>query len=70
MTFEQQLDLYLRARCTLVVLITSEEDAITLTREEIDSERPGVAPRREFPFLVGQPEAVRRAYDEAMGFAT
>ena len=39
-----------------------------LTREEIDRERPGIAPRREFPFLVGQPEAVRRAYDEAMGF--
>ena len=27
-----------------------------------------IAPRREFPFLVGQPESVRRAYDEAMGF--
>ena len=26
-------------------------------------------PRREFPFLVEQPEAIRRAYDEAMGFA-
>jgi hypothetical protein len=25
--------------------------------------------RREFPFLVGQPEAVRSAYNEAMGFA-
>jgi hypothetical protein len=29
----------------------------------------GGTPRREFPFLVGQPEGVRRAYDEAMGFA-
>ena len=27
-------------------------------------------PRREFPFLVGQPEPVRRAYDEALGIDT
>jgi 5,5'-dehydrodivanillate O-demethylase len=40
-----------------------------LTREQMARERPGIAPRREFPFLVGQPESVRRAYDEAMGFA-
>ena len=41
-----------------------------LTREEIEAgrERPGIAPRRDFPFLVGQPEEVRRAYAEAMGF--
>src|SRR4051794_8547251 len=26
MTFEQQLDLYLRARCTLLVIVTPEED--------------------------------------------
>lgn len=28
----------------------------------------GAVPRPEFPFLAGQPDAVRRAYDEAMGF--
>jgi 5,5'-dehydrodivanillate O-demethylase len=40
-----------------------------LTREQLEAgrERPGIAPRRDFPFLVGQPEAVRRAYAEAMG---
>jgi 5,5'-dehydrodivanillate O-demethylase oxygenase subunit len=30
--------------------------------------RGGEVPRRGFPYLVGQPEDVRRAYDEAMGF--
>jgi len=41
-----------------------------LTREEVEADRqsPGIAPRRDFPFLVGQPEAVRQAYAEAMGF--
>ncbi|MFQ3649984.1 MAG: AAA family ATPase, partial [Gemmataceae bacterium] len=28
MTFEQQLDLYLRARCTLLVIVSSEEDRV------------------------------------------
>ena len=59
-------------RCIALPIIGRRQFLEGLTREEIDagSERPGTAPRREFPFLVGQPEEVRRAYDEAMGFAT
>jgi 5,5'-dehydrodivanillate O-demethylase len=43
-----------------------------LSREEVEAgrESPGIAPRRGFPFLVGQPDAIRLAYDEAMGFDT
>jgi AAA+ superfamily predicted ATPase len=38
MTFEQTLDLYLRARCTLVVLVTPEEDrALALIKSVCDS---------------------------------
>ena len=54
-------------RCIELPIIGRRQFVEGLTREEIERERPG-APRREFPFLVGQPDAVRRAYDEAMGF--
>ncbi len=38
MTFEQQLDLYLRARCTLIILVTPEEDrALQLVKSVCDS---------------------------------
>jgi AAA+ superfamily predicted ATPase len=43
MTFEQQLDLYLRARCTLMVIVTAEEDralaAIRATAQSYDPPR-------------------------------
>ena len=55
-------------RCITLPIIGRKQFVEGLTREEIERERPGIAPRREFPFLVGQPDAVRRAYDEAMGF--
>ncbi len=52
MTFEQQLDLYLRARCTLIVLVTAEEDrALQSVRAVCDP------PRR-----------VALAWDSAEGF--
>ena len=54
--------------CITLPIIGRRQFIEGLTREEIERERPGIAPRREFPFLVGQPDAVRRAYDEAMGF--
>jgi hypothetical protein len=39
-TFEQQLDLYLRARCTLIVVVTVEEDrALQLIRSVCDPPR-------------------------------
>jgi 5,5'-dehydrodivanillate O-demethylase oxygenase subunit len=39
------------------------------TREQVAQGAPrgGDMPRRGFPYLTGQPEEVRRAYDEAMG---
>ena len=41
-----------------------------ISRTELDgTRRNGELPRREFPFLTGQPKTVRQAYDEAMGFA-
>lgn len=57
-------------RCITLPIIGRKQFIEGLTREEIEAgrERPGVAPRREFPFLVGQPDAIRRAYAEAMGF--
>src|SRR5262245_46492442 len=40
MSFEQQLDLYLRARCTLIILVTQEEDrALQLIKSVCDSLR-------------------------------
>ena len=40
MTFEQQLELYLRARCTLLVLVTPEEDrALQAVRAVCDNLR-------------------------------
>ena len=59
-------------RCIELPIIGRRQFIEGLTREEIEAgrESPGIAPRRTFPFLVGQPEPVRRAYDEAMGFAT
>jgi hypothetical protein len=56
-------------RCITLPIIGRRQFVEGLTRDEIARARPGIAPRREFPFLVGQPEAVRRAYDEAMGFS-
>ncbi len=42
MTFEQQLELYLRARCTLLVLVTPEEDrAVQAVRAVCDHLRRG-----------------------------
>ena len=55
-------------RCIELPIIGRRHFVDGLTREQIAQERPGIAPRREFPFLVGQPDWVRRAYDEAMGF--
>jgi AAA+ superfamily predicted ATPase len=41
MTFEQQLDLYLRARCTLLVIVSSEEDrALSAIRATAQSYNP------------------------------
>ena len=57
-------------RCIELPIIGRRQFIEGLTRDEIERERPGIAPRREFPFLVGQPDSVRRAYDEAMGFTT
>ena len=54
--------------CIELPIIGRKQFIEGLTREEVERESPGVAPRRGFPFLVGQPESVRRAYDEAMGF--
>ena len=31
--------------------------------------RGGDIPRRDFPYLTGQPDSIRRDYDAAMGFA-
>ena len=56
-------------RCITLPIIGRKQFVEGLTRDEIERERPGIAPRREFPFLVGQPEAIQRAYDEAMGFS-
>jgi len=57
-------------RCISLPIIGRRQFIEGLTREEVEvgQERPGIAPRRDFPFLVGQPEEVRRAYAEAMGF--
>jgi 5,5'-dehydrodivanillate O-demethylase len=55
-------------RCIKLPIIGRRHFIDGLTREQIAHERPGIAPRREFPFLVGQPDSVRRAYDDAMGF--
>ena len=56
--------------CIELPIIGRKQFIEGLTRDEIERERPGIAPRREFPFLVGQPDSVRRAYDEAMGLKT
>ena len=48
-------------RCIELPIIGRKAFVEGLAREEIV--------RRDFPFLVGQPDAVRRAYNDAMGFA-
>lgn len=48
-------------RCIELPIIGRKSFVEGLAREEIV--------RRDFPFLVGQPETVRRAYNDAMGFA-
>jgi len=55
-------------RCIELPIIGRRHLIDGLTHEQVARERPGIAPRREFPFLVGQPDSVRRAYDKAMGF--
>jgi 5,5'-dehydrodivanillate O-demethylase len=56
-------------RCIELPIIGRRHFVEGLTRDEAGRQPPGIAPRREFPFLIGQPESVRRAYEEAMGFA-
>jgi len=51
-------------RCITLPIIGRKEFVEGLAREEAEA-----AIRREFPFLVGQPDAIRRAYNEAMGFS-
>ncbi|HEY1930962.1 MAG TPA: aromatic ring-hydroxylating dioxygenase subunit alpha [Acetobacteraceae bacterium] len=58
-------------RCVRLPIIGRALLTEGVTREAVErgGARGSEVPRREFPFLVGQPESVRKAYDEAMGFA-
>jgi hypothetical protein len=48
-------------RCITLPIIGRQQFIDGLTREEVEAgkKRPGIVPRREFPFLVVQPEAAR-----------
>jgi 5,5'-dehydrodivanillate O-demethylase len=50
-------------RCITLPIIGRRQFVEGPTRAEVEA-----GARREFPFLVGQPDEVRRAYEEAMGF--
>lgn len=58
-------------RCVTLPIIGRALLTEGATREEVErgSPRGSEVPRRNFPFLVGQPEDVRKAYDDAMGFS-
>jgi hypothetical protein len=46
-------------RCITLPIIGRQQFIDGQTRQEVEAERPGIVPRREFPFLFGQPEAAR-----------
>ena len=58
--------------CVRLPIAAREELVEGLSIEKIKTLKPGEnlsgAGRREFPFLVGQPEEVKRAYLDAMGY--
>ncbi len=57
--------------CVSLPIAARDELIEGLTLEQIKNLKPGQtlsgAGRKDFPFLVGQPEAIKRAYEEAMG---
>ena len=58
--------------CVGLPIAAREELMQGLTQEQISNLKPGEglsgAGRKEFPFLVGQPEEVKRAFRDAMGW--
>jgi len=60
-------------RCVTLPIIGRRQLTEGVTRAELEATRGfggGDIPRPGFPYLYGQPDDVRRAYDEAMGFET
>jgi 5,5'-dehydrodivanillate O-demethylase len=59
-------------RCVKLPIIGRKQLTEGVTRADVESGGPrgGEVPRRDFPFLTGQPDAIRRDYEAAMGFAS
>jgi 5,5'-dehydrodivanillate O-demethylase len=57
-------------RCVPLPIIGRQLLTNGATRAEVEAggRRGGEVPRRGFPFLSGQPDAIRRDYEAAMGF--
>ena len=56
---------------SLCVLCVSVVNAVRYSARDDDKRRertPGLALPRDFPFLTGQPEDIRQAFWQAMGF--
>jgi 5,5'-dehydrodivanillate O-demethylase len=58
-------------RCIPLPIISRELLTKGATRAQMEAGGPrgGEIPRRDFPYLVGQPDSIRREYEAAMGFA-
>ncbi len=60
-------------RCVTLPIIGRRHLTEGVTRAELEATKGsggGDIPRQGFPYLYGQPDEVRTAYDEAMGFET
>jgi 5,5'-dehydrodivanillate O-demethylase oxygenase subunit len=57
-------------RCVPLPIIGRQQLTEGVTRAEMEAggRRGEAVPRRDFPFLCGQPEQIRRDYEAAMGF--
>jgi 5,5'-dehydrodivanillate O-demethylase len=59
-------------RCIPLPIIGRRQLIEGVTRAEVQAGGPrgGDIPRRDFPYLYGQPESIRRDYEAAMGFVS
>jgi len=60
-------------RCVTLPIIGRRQLVEGVTRAELEAAKGfagGDIPRQAFPYLYGQPDAVRSAYYDAMGFTT